>query len=108
MFMAGPAIATSTMSRRGLFRRSNETGTGLAQPNMNGDPDTRRKAGSAMVPIGSMWASGLRVRRPITEAVSSPSRFATAPCAHSWKTTAARNGRIHRAMIEGSKCTCWN
>ena len=36
MFIAGPAAATRTISRRGWLSRAKATGTGLAQPNRNG------------------------------------------------------------------------
>jgi hypothetical protein len=42
MFIAGPAAATQTMSRRGLRKAANFTGTGLAYPKTNGDRASRR------------------------------------------------------------------
>ena len=69
-FIAGPATATSAMPRRGSRNFHADTGTGLAQPNMN---TTRwmvsswkisRKPGSRMVPTRSTWRSGLSDSRP--------------------------------------------
>ena len=81
-FIAGPATATTAMPRRGSRNFQADTGTGLAQPNMN---STRwmvsnwkisRKPGSRMVPTRSTWRSGLSDSRPACRAVSSPSASA--------------------------------
>ena len=63
-FAAGPAAATSTMSRRTLRSRPKTTGTGLAQPKRNEAPLISSKAGRITVPRGSMCFSGLKVTRP--------------------------------------------
>ena len=50
MLMPGPASATQTMSRLGWRSRWNATGTGLAQPNRNGEPSSSRMPGSTKRP----------------------------------------------------------
>ena len=67
-------------------------GTGFAQPK-----PTRI---SAVVPIGSKWASGFSVSRPMFYAVGSPSFFATRPCAHSCSGSA-----INTTTILASSCS---
>ena len=81
--VAGPAAATNTISRRGLRSRAKFTGTGLAHPNMKGARTSNSNAGSMMVPNPSMCFRGLKVTRPIRNAVSSPSRQARYPWAAS-------------------------
>src|SRR3954447_20193141 len=51
-----------------------------------------------MVPKGSTWRIGWRLRRPSCSAVGSPSRLATSPCATSWKTIAITSGTSHTAI----------
>ena len=70
--LAGPAAATSAKSRRGERRLRKSTGTGLAHP-ISGSPVIAASSGNSKVPIGSMCATGLRVRRPRSRAVGSPS-----------------------------------
>ena len=55
------------VSRAGL------NSTGLAQP-MKKPPNNRPSRGNTTVPMGSMWAKGFKVMRPIRAAVSSSSR----------------------------------
>ncbi|TQV79302.1 hypothetical protein FKG95_16780 [Denitrobaculum tricleocarpae] len=64
MFAAGPAAATSTMSRLGLWSRPNFTGTGLAQPKRNPAPLSSNMAGRITVPKGSTCRIGLKLTRP--------------------------------------------
>ena len=90
--MPGPASATATMSRLGWRRLPKCTGTGLAQPKRNGEPLTTSSSGRMMLPKGSMWGIGFNVSRPARLAVSSPSRFATTPCAISCRMIENRIG----------------
>ena len=73
-FMAGPAAATSAMSRRGWCMRRGSIGTGLAQPRKNPPGISRQSSGRMTVPNGSMCASGFMVSRPWSLAVGSPHR----------------------------------
>ena len=91
-FIAGPASATSAMSRLGWFRRWKNTGTGLAQPNRNGLPVSSMMPGRISVPSGSMWTIGLRLTRPSERAVESPSRSAASACAASCSVIARMSG----------------
>ncbi len=86
------------MSRLGLRRFSQLTGTGLAQPKMN-PPAISRMAGTSTVPIGSMCLIGFRVSRPIISAVGSPRRRAIQPCATSWTVIANSTGRAHTDKV---------
>ena len=62
---AGPASATQTMSRLGLFRLPKRTGTGLAYPNMNAPlVENNNIRGIRIVPTGSMCRIGFSVMRP--------------------------------------------
>ena len=82
--VAGPARETSTPWLRGLRRRLRFTGTGLAQPKKP-NPLRASRPGTSSVPIGSTWASGLKVSRPARLAVSSPNARATQPWEISWR-----------------------
>ena len=48
--------------------------------------------GNKIVPKGSMCFAGLKLTRPSRQAVSSPSRCATKPCAASWSVMAMITG----------------
>ncbi len=99
MLIPGPASATQTMSSFGLRRRWNATGTGLAQPNTKGEPNSSRMPGRTSVPNGSTWRMGLKLTRPSRRAVSSPSRSAIQACAASCRVIAVMTGnaQIDRA-----------
>ena len=79
-FDPGPAAATQIMSRLGWRRLPKFTGTGFAQPNMNGRRPSSAAAarpGTSIVPIGSMCFIGFSVTRPSIQAVRSPNSLAT-------------------------------
>jgi hypothetical protein len=78
----GPAQEIKAVSRRGLRRLKGSMGTGFPQP--------KRKKRSIKVPIGSRWAKGLRVNRPLNRAVGSPNRSAIQAWANSWIVTAVK------------------
>ena len=69
--VSGPASPTISICRRGLRSRAGLTGTGLAQPS-TGRLASTAMAGRMIDPSGSMWGTGLSVRRPARLAVSSP------------------------------------
>ena len=69
--VSGPARPTISMSRRGFRSRAGLTGTGLAHPS-TGRLASTAMAGRMIDPSGSMWGTGLSVRRPARLAVSSP------------------------------------
>ena len=73
-FEAGPASATSASPRRPPRSMFGLTGVGFAQPKKNAPPDMRAEMTSMSAPSGSKWTTGLRVRRPNSLAVPSPSR----------------------------------
>src|SRR3990167_6718573 len=76
----GPAKATHALSRRGLLRLSQLTGTGLAQPNTNVYwLKTKINSGKITVPQRSMCLKGFNVTRPNIKAVLSPNLLATHP-----------------------------
>ena len=50
-------------------------------------------------PDGSMCFSGLKVTRPSRQAVSSPKRRATKPCAASWNVMAMIAGRAQTEIV---------
>lgn len=85
----GPAIATHNISFLGFFKFRKFIGTGLAQP-MGGNLNITIVNGRRIVPIGSMWASGLRDNLPEYLAVGSPNLYATQPCAYSCNVIAIR------------------
>jgi hypothetical protein len=58
-------------------------GVGLAQPRKGREVKICSR-GRSSVPMGSMWATGLRVIRPSWSAVSSPSLWAIHAWADSW------------------------
>ena len=72
-FEAGPARATATSPFRRSRRFEGLTGVGLAQPKSSPLPD-RAVSTRSSPPNGSKWTIGLRVSRPNTLAVPSPSR----------------------------------
>src|SRR6202035_1759788 len=100
MLTAGPTRETTTPWLRGLRSRPTLTGTGLAYPKAP-SPLSTSSAGRMMVPNGSMWRSGLSVRRPARLAVSSPKASATAPWDTSCRITegiSAQNSRIAKGL----------
>jgi hypothetical protein len=90
-FAAGPASATRIIARRGLRSTLVSTGTGFAQPN-NGNPSASNDPGIRTVPIGSIWRSGFKLKRPSNSAVRSPKYRAVQPCATSCRVMANRTG----------------
>src|SRR5258708_23222051 len=77
-FAAGPASATTTIARRGLRSALVATGTGFAHPNSS-PPTASRRPGTSTVPMGSMWRSGFKLRRPSISAVRSTKYLAIQP-----------------------------
>ena len=70
------------MSRFGLRRLPKFTGTGFAQPKMNGGvcviaATSTSIPGTSIVPTGSMCLIGFAVTRPSIQAVWSPNILAT-------------------------------
>ena len=90
-FAAGPARATSIIARRGLRSTLVATGTGFAHPN-KGPPTASSKPGTSTVPMGSMWRSGFKLKRPSISAVRSPKYLAIQPCATSCRVMAKSTG----------------
>ena len=68
-FAPGPASATQSMSCFGFLKYLGFTGIGFAHPIF--------MMKKQITPMGSRCFRGFRVRRPIRDAVGSPSRFAT-------------------------------
>jgi len=85
IFVRGPASPVMAMSFFGSLKCIGFIGTGFAAPKITGEPEMSKSTGSAMLIIGSRWGMGLRVSRPITLAVGSPSLSATTPCIISCK-----------------------
>lgn len=79
--LRGPAKETFRIPFRGFLKKKGLTGTGFAQPIKGPLPRVaiKRKNGTKTVPIGSMWAKGLRVNLPSIFAVGSPSESAASP-----------------------------
>jgi hypothetical protein len=73
--MAGPAAATSTMSRRGVAQgaKIDWYRLGVAEQEWRAQQQ-QHSPGNKMVPNGSMCLSGLKLTRPSRHAVSSPRR----------------------------------
>lgn len=69
--LIGPDKETMISSRLGCLKLKGSMGTGLAQP-MVGTPLKALNRGSKSVPIGSMWAMGFKVNRPLDLEVGSP------------------------------------
>ncbi len=93
-FAPGPAAATRIMSRLGLRRFRNTTGTGFAQPNVNAPfVSSARPIGTITVPSGiDVPESDSTESRPSLYAVGSPSCFAAQPCATSCSVIAKTTG----------------
>ena len=68
---SGPAAATQSISRLGLRKLRQLTGTGLAQPKAKPAVSLVNK-GNKMVPNGSICRNGFNEIRPNLSAVSSP------------------------------------
>lgn len=93
-FDIGPAKDIKAASLFGFFKLKGLKGTGLPQPNpMNN---------KSIVPIGSKWAFGLRVKRPISLAVLSPSLSATNACENSCIEIEIINAKDNKIKISGS------
>lgn len=99
IFERGPAAAIQNISLTTLFKFLVLTGTGLAQPKINGIPVVKPMSGSTRVPMGSIWGMGLRVSLPIRAAVLSPLLRASQPWANSWKQRANRKGGKRTATL---------
>ena len=84
--MNGPAAAMRRSSLLGFLSILESIKTGLAQPHP--------KMMSEIMPMGSMCFTGSSVILPRFLAVGSPSAFATAACAYSWKVREIRNASI--------------
>ena len=86
----GPATPTNAAPHSPPLTLSGRNGTGLAPPNIGVLCVTpfiiTSKAGNAIVKTGSICLTGLRVRRPFSFAVSSPSQYAVNPCISSCST----------------------
>ena len=91
-FIAGPASATRAMSRLGFFSAAKFTGTGFAQPNMNGARVKISSAGKITVPTGSTCRNGFKDSLFARFAVASPHIKAAYPCAISCRTIARNSG----------------
>ena len=78
MLMPGPASATQIMSRLGLRRRWNATGTGFAQPNTKGEPSsssmTRQHEGPERIDVADRVEAhpAEAARRVVAEPVGHP------------------------------------
>ena len=70
---------------------------------MSGSPDSAPNSGTAIVPIGSMWAIGDSVSRPCSRGIRSPSRSATNACPNSWTETETTN-----AITANSATRTWS
>ncbi len=71
----GPAKDTNIVSLFRFLKLLGFIGTGLAHPNLNNNKKIN--------PTMSKCLKGLRVNLPEFLAISSPSKYATKPCAHS-------------------------
>ncbi len=96
IFVRGPESATRATSFLPSLRLNGSMGTGLAAPNITGEPDIKRRRGRRMLIKRSIWFLGLSVSLPASLAVGSPSLSATNPCAISCKI--AENKRIIKRM----------
>lgn len=76
--LRGPAREVIIISRLGWRKLKGSMGTGLAQP-IVGIPVKALNKGRRMVPIGSAWANGFKVKRPNDLGVGSPSLSAIKP-----------------------------
>ena len=68
MFIAGPAAATSTMSRRGLRSAPKIDRHRLGVAEQEWRVQQQQHAGNRMVPNGSMCLTGLKLTRPSRQA----------------------------------------
>ncbi len=73
IFVMGPEIPTQIMSFFGFLNLEKLTGTGFAQPKIIGELVRKRNNGKIIVPNKSTCLMGLRVNRPRSFAVGSPS-----------------------------------
>lgn len=87
--VSGPASPTKAAPYSSHLTLFGLNGTGLAAKN-GGNPRATRNIGSNTVVIRSMCFKGLRVSRPASSAVVSPSLCATKPCIISCKLMAMR------------------
>lgn len=93
-FVSGPARPINAAPYSSYFTRDGLNGTGFAAK-IGGKPSSNKTAGSAIVIIGSMCASGLSVILPSSLAVVSPSQSAANACIASWNAIAMNNaGRM--------------
>jgi hypothetical protein len=93
-FDTGPAKDIKAASLFGFFRLKGLKGTGLPHPN----PINTR----SNVPIGSKWAFGFRVKRPMSLAVLSPSLSATNACENSCIDMDITRAKDNKIKIWGS------
>ena len=75
MFVLTPATETQKRPGRYLRNRTGLIGTGLAQPK-SANPLIMPMIGKTIVPSGSMWGMGFKVKRPCSSAVLSTQYFA--------------------------------
>ncbi|KKT82977.1 MAG: hypothetical protein UW80_C0025G0010 [Microgenomates group bacterium GW2011_GWC1_44_9] len=85
--LMGPAMEMMPASLLGFFRLKGSKGVGFPQPKTKLVPEILEKMirlrGRSTVPIGSMWAKGLRVSLPAARGVGSPNLSAAKACANS-------------------------